>query len=62
MPIVQINLLAGRTLDQKRALVRSVTDALVETIGTSGESVRIILNEMPFDLYAINGNLLDETG
>jgi len=57
MPIVQINMLAGRTLDQKRALVKKVTEALGETIGAPPEKVRIILNDMPHDMYAIAGQL-----
>ncbi|HBL68180.1 MAG TPA: 4-oxalocrotonate tautomerase, partial [Firmicutes bacterium] len=31
MPIIQIELLEGRTIDQKRALVERVTQAVCET-------------------------------
>ncbi len=57
MPIVQINMLKGRTLDQKRALVKKVTEALGETIGAPPHKVRIILNDMEHDMYAIAGVL-----
>ncbi len=57
MPIVTINMLAGRTLEQKRALVKKVTEALGETIDAPAEKVRIILNDMPHDMYAIAGEL-----
>lgn len=57
MPIVQINMLEGRTLEQKRALVKKVTEALGETIGAPPHKVRIILNDMPHDMYAIAGQL-----
>lgn len=57
MPIVQINMLKGRTLEQKRELVKKVTAVLGETIGTPPHKVRIILNDMEHDMYAIAGQL-----
>lgn len=57
MPIVHIHMLEGRTLDQKRALVKKVTEALGETINAPAHKVRIILNDMPHDMYAISGQL-----
>lgn len=57
MPIVQIHMLEGRSLDQKRALVKKVTEAICETAGATPDSVRIILSEMPHDTYAHAGML-----
>lgn len=47
MPIVQIDLLEGRTLEQKRAMVAKVTAAVVETANCAPELVTIIIREMP---------------
>lgn len=47
MPIVQIDLLEGRTLEQKRALVEKVTDAISETASCPKENVTIILRDIP---------------
>jgi 4-oxalocrotonate tautomerase family enzyme len=33
MPLVQITMLEGRTVDQKRKLAKRITDALVEEAG-----------------------------
>lgn len=57
MPIVQIDLLEGRTVDQKRALVKAVTDAICNTVNASPEAVRIILRDMKFENYATAGVL-----
>lgn len=46
MPIVQIDLLEGRTLEQKREMVKRVTEAIVETVNCPPEAVKIILREM----------------
>jgi len=32
MPILQVELLKGRTVEQKREMVRKVTDAITETL------------------------------
>ncbi len=47
MPIVQIDLLEGRTIEQKRALVEKVTEAVAETVNCPKENVTIILRDMP---------------
>jgi len=57
MPIINIDMIAGRTLDQKRKLVESVTKAVCESIGTSPERVKIKLNDMEPENYAISGKL-----
>ena len=47
MPIVQIELLEGRTIEQKRTLVEKVTQAVVESVGAPSENVTVILRDMP---------------
>jgi len=55
MPIVTINILEGRTKDQKTNLIKNVSSAVMETLGAPPESVRVIINEMPFENYGIGG-------
>jgi 4-oxalocrotonate tautomerase len=55
MPIVTINILEGRTKEQKTNLIKNVSSAVMETLGAPPESVRVIINEMPFDHYGIAG-------
>lgn len=58
MPIVNINFKEGRTLDQKRRMVKKVTEAICETMEVGPQAVRIILNEMKNDEFAIAGTLV----
>ncbi len=58
MPIVQIHLMEGRTDDQKRALVKEVTQAVCATVNVPPEKVRIILSDMPPNGYAVGGTLV----
>ena len=63
MPIIQVNLLEGRTTDQKRKLVANVTEAVVKSLDVKPDAVRIILQEMARDDYAIGGVLaMDKKG
>lgn len=57
MPIVQIDMLAGRTLEQRRELVRRVTEAVSETVNCSPSAITIIIREMSKDCLGLNGKL-----
>jgi len=63
MPIVQIEMLEGRNLEQKREMVKGVTDALVKSLKCPPEVVHIIIREMKPENVAENGALfLDSRG
>ena len=57
MPIIQVEMLKGRTLEQKRALVEKVTQAVVDTANCPKEAVKIIIREMEFENYSQGGVL-----
>ena len=47
MPVVTVQMWPGRTLDQKRALVRAITDAMVQHAGAKPDHLHVILQEVP---------------
>jgi 4-oxalocrotonate tautomerase len=55
MPVITINLLEGRTDDQKEQLIHEVTEACHKAIGTPRESVRIIISDMRKQHYGVGG-------
>jgi 4-oxalocrotonate tautomerase len=57
MPEVTIELAQGRSLDQKRALVREITRAVVETCNVPAEAVTVIIHENPLTDKAKGGVL-----
>ena len=62
MPIVQIHLLEGRSLEKKRELVKKISQVVMDTLDARPEKVRVILSEMKHDNFAIGGVLhSDET-
>ncbi len=57
MPIVQIELVEGRSVDEKRALVDKVTRAVVEAVSCPETAVSIILRDMKRENYGHAGKL-----
>lgn len=55
MPIIEVNMLEGRTADDKERLIQALTDAAISSIGAPRQSVRIILREMPPSHFAVGG-------
>ena len=47
MPSVSITMVAGRPPEKKEALIQKVTDAVVEALAVSKDSVHITLYEVP---------------
>lgn len=60
MPIIQVNMLEGRSVAQKRAMIAAVTDAVVESLGVGRDSVRILINELPAEHFAVAGTSAGE--
>ncbi|MDF2535348.1 MAG: 4-oxalocrotonate tautomerase [Bacillales bacterium] len=58
MPYVTVKMLAGRTDDQKKALVEKVTAAVSETTGAPTEKIVVFIDEMTKDNYGLGGKRL----
>ncbi|KGA96098.1 4-oxalocrotonate tautomerase [Alkalihalobacillus alcalophilus ATCC 27647 = CGMCC 1.3604] len=55
MPIVTVQMLEGRTDEQKQELVEKVTAAVSESIGAPAERVSIVIEEMKKTNFAVAG-------
>lgn len=55
MPVVQVNMLEGRSETQKEAIIAEITEAMHRAIDAPKESVRVIINEMPKQNFGIGG-------
>ncbi|HLX82698.1 MAG TPA: 2-hydroxymuconate tautomerase [Terriglobales bacterium] len=58
MPLVEITMLQGRTVDQKRRIAQRVTDAMVEEAGARREAVVVTFVEVSRESYASGGVLM----
>lgn len=57
MPTIRIDLFEGRTVEQKRAFAQAVTQVVVDTLGSSADSVDIIFTDVPKHNWATAGKL-----
>ena len=57
MPVVEITLFEGRTIEKKRELVKAVTDAVSKTLNLDPQAIHILLREMKKDQWAVGGSL-----
>jgi 4-oxalocrotonate tautomerase len=55
MPMVQITMVEGRTVEQKHALIASVSAAVSESLSTPVERVRVAIYEVSADEWGIGG-------
>ena len=57
MPEISIVALKGRTVDQKRALVKDITEAVVKHFKVKPEAVSVVIHEMSKENIAKSGKL-----
>jgi len=62
MPIAQINIIEGRSDEQKEKLIQKVTQAIHEAIDAPEANVRVIINEMPKQHFGIAGQSVKKMG
>jgi 4-oxalocrotonate tautomerase len=58
MPLVQITMLSGRTVDQKRKIAQRITDVMVEEARAQREAVVVTFHEVSKESYASGGVLV----
>lgn len=57
MPTYHVEMLEGRTLEQKQKLVAEITRVSVEVLGGSAESVNIVITEVKRENWSTGGKL-----
>ncbi len=58
MPFIHVELVEGRTAEQKAGLVKDITEAVVKNADVPKERVHVIINEMKKTDYGMGGELL----
>ena len=62
MPSITIKILKGKTVEQKRVLVKDITEMIVKNIGVTPEVVSIDIVEYSSENIANAGQLLVDRG
>ena len=60
MPIIRVEMFPGRTPDQKRAIVKELTEAFVRTAGGNPASVHVVLTDVDKGNWGTGGALCSD--
>lgn len=60
MPNITVELLAGRTVEQRREFAMAVAESAVEILGARRQDVRMVFTEITADTVANGGVLASE--
>lgn len=55
MPIVHIHVLEGRSSEQKRQIIREITEATARSADVPADRVRVLIHEIPNDSWGTGG-------
>lgn len=55
MPIVYVHMFKGRTLDQKKKMVKGITKVMMDVLNVDQTQVRVAFEEFSPDNWAIAG-------
>ncbi|MCG8383804.1 MAG: 4-oxalocrotonate tautomerase [Gammaproteobacteria bacterium] len=60
MPIIRVEMIEGRSAEQKQALSQALTDAFVQTCQGKAESVYVVIEDVKKENWAIAGKLVSQ--
>jgi len=60
MPIIRVEMAAGRTLEQKRELAEVLTREAARVIGTQPSSIMVLIDDVAKENWAVAGKLLSD--
>ena len=60
MPFVNVRMLEGRSHDQKKRLVKAITDAMADICDAKPDGTMVVIEEIAKDHWARGGELISE--
>ncbi len=57
MPVIRVEMFKGRSKDQKRELVKELTDSFIKTCGGTPESIHIVIRDVDLQDWGSGGEL-----
>jgi len=59
MPVVIVEMWAGRTQEQKKTIIKGITEVFTK-VGTPADAVHIIINDVPKTNWGTGGKVASE--
>ncbi|HEY6982779.1 4-oxalocrotonate tautomerase [Reyranella sp.] len=60
MPMINVQMFEGRTIEQRRKLAKELTDATCRTLGCPADAVQVILTDVRKENWAEAGKLFSD--
>lgn len=60
MPFVSIKMLEGRSKEQKKKLIKSISKSVAESLDIDEKSVWVVVEDFPKDEWGLGGELASE--
>jgi 4-oxalocrotonate tautomerase len=61
MPIIRVEMVAGRTVEQKRELVEVLTRETARIVGSSASSIFVVIDDVNKENWGAGGKLLSDS-
>jgi 4-oxalocrotonate tautomerase len=55
MPFITVQLIEGRSIEQKHALIKEISQVAIQVLGADPDNVRIVINEVTADDWGVGG-------
>ncbi len=59
MPYINVQMLAGRSVDQKRELAKAITDSVASICKAKPEFVYVVIEDVEKENWAVGGTLAE---
>ena len=60
MPIIRVEMVKGRSDEQKKALAKKLTEGFVESCGGNAEAIHVVITEVEKSDWAVGARMLSE--
>jgi 4-oxalocrotonate tautomerase len=55
MPFITVQIIEGRSVEQKHALIKEISEAAIRVLDADPDNVRIVINEVTSDDWGVGG-------
>ena len=55
MPFITVQLIEGRSVEQKHALIKEISEAAIRVLDADPDNVRIVINEVTTNDWGVGG-------
>lgn len=55
MPFITVQIIEGRSIEQKHALIKEISEVAIRVLDAEPDNVRVVINEVTTDDWGVGG-------